>query len=272
MVQPLVFALGGATSVSLGLFLWLWMSRPRPLSWDGRPGMADDLISAAAIGIRRRLSPQALAQADVLRLSPRQLLWMGLGISAIVGLGVAALFPIRWMGIPAGIAAFYLAPSMSVKSQFKNYQRTMRMAFETQVLLLRIYFDLGMPVTTAFRTMRAALHGAAQYEVDRVLSDLAEGNGDAAFREWAERTQLMEYRLLADTIVQQRGRALRGNALDPLDTLLTANRQQSMKTLTDKLMSGGAAVPILSTLSVTTLYLYALMSNVQGLQALNFHF
>lgn len=271
-MQWITVGLVGLAGGSLGLALWWVLSPVRPLRWEVAPTGWRAGVVQVGERMRRRLAPEVLAQAEILQLSSWSLVWMAVGLAIIAGVGTAALLPVRWMGIPVAVAAFYVAPSMSIRRRFRAYQRQMRVAFESQVLLLRIYFDLGMSVTTAFRTMRSALHGSARQEVDRLLSDLAEGRRDGAFEEWGRRTQLMEYRLLADTIIQQRGRALRGAALDPLDTLLTANRQQSMKTLTDKLTAGAAAVPILSTLSITTLYLYALMSNIQGLQALNFYF
>lgn len=270
MLTPLILALSGVTTLSMGLLVWLLWSRPQSLSWAGSPSWSSGLLTRLGERTRRRLSSDVALQAEVLQIPSHELIGMGLGVALLVGLGVAALFPVRWLGILAALAAFYIGPSFSVRRRFKAYQQALRLGFETQVLLLRIYFDLGQSVTTAFRTMRTALHGYTLAEVDRLLGDLAQGQGDAAFKTWAGRTQLDEYRLLADTIVQQRGRALRGDALDSLDTLLTANRQQSMKTLTDRLTGGGALVPILATLSVTTLYLYALMSHIQGLGSLNF--
>ena len=263
--------LGGVTAASLGLGVGWALARPRPLRWTGIGGRVDGLVNALAGWLRRHLQPAVLTQADVLQIASRELLGIGLGAAVGVGLGVAVLFPVRWLGLFAAAAAFTLAPTVTVRRRFRAYQSAMQMAFEPQVLLLRIYFDLGMSLPMALRTLRDALHGAAQRELDRVLSDWAEGRRDAAFHAWAARTQLMEYRLLADTIVQQRGRALRGSALDPLDTLLVATRQQSMKTLTDQVLANAGVVPIVAAMALTLLYLYALVANVQGLQALHFH-
>jgi Flp pilus assembly protein TadB len=210
-------------------------------------------------------------EADVLHLSARHLLIWSIVLTLPLGVVLGLLTRTWWLGVILAVAGFYLLPNLRVRLSYKSYQTAMRIAFETQVLLLRIYFDLGMPVVTAFRAMRVAVSGVAQQEIDRVLSDLSAGQRDAAFEDWAQRTQLLEYRLLANTIVQQRGRALEGETMKPLEILLSANRQQTMKILTDKLMTSAAAVPILSTLAVLILYIYALMVNIRGMQALHFH-
>lgn len=270
-MTPWIDALGIAVVLSVGWGAWLAMTWPQPLSWHAPLPKWEQGLNEMARRVRLRLSPPVVAQADVLKISGQWLLGMGLSMGVLGGLMMALVLPWHWLGIPFGLVLFYVAPSWSVRRQFQRYQLIMRMAFETQVLLLRIYFDLGMSVTAALRAMRTALDSTARQEVERVLQDLAAGNQDQALLAWAERTQLMEYRLLARTIVQQRGRALRGEALEPLEVLLTANRQQSMKTLTDKLTSGAAIVPILSTFAVTLLYLYALMTSIHGLQNLQFH-
>ena len=264
-------ALVVGTAASMGLGVWLWSGRPRPLQWAALEGRAGGWGNALAAWVRRHLRPAVLAQAEMLEISSRELLGSGLVMAAIAGTVVGGFLPVHWLGLPIAAATFGVAPSLRVRWRFGAYQRAMRGAFEPHVLLLRIYFDLGMALPTALRLVREALSGDAQRAMDRLLGDLTEGHRDAALHAWAERTQLMEYQVLADTLVQQRGRALRGAALDPLDTLLTASRQQSMKTRTDRLLAGAPAIPILASLSVVLLYFYALIAGVQGLQALHFH-
>ncbi len=270
-LTPWAAGLSGLAAGSSAVLVGLLLSRPQPLRWAAGPRGVVGWINRYAAQTRRRLSPAVLAQADVLQLSARQVLALAAGGALVVGLVVAALLPVRWLGVPAAVTGFYLTPSLQVRQRFRAYQEAMRAAFEVQVLLLRIYFDLGFSVLEALRLMRSALYGPARQELDRLLSDLAEGRRDAAFHAWAARTGLLEYRLLADTSVQQRGRALRGDALDPLDTLLAANRQQSMKTLTDRLASSAATTPIVAVMAVVALYLYALFARVPGLHSLNLH-
>lgn len=266
------WVLMGAAGVSWGVVVWVGLSRPRRIRWTRPTGWLHRVIAGGAGRLWRQLSPTVLRQAETLHISSRDLFWSGLGWAVGTGVGVGVIATWRglpWMmGLVAAALAFYVAPSVTVRSRFRRYQNVMRLAFETQVLLLRIYFDLGMSLTTALRTMRDALGGHAQQELDQVLRDLATGQRAAALVAWADRTQLDEYLMLADTLVQQRGRALQGNALDPLDTLLTAGRQQSMKTLTNRLTAGASATPILATLALVILYLYALFASIPGMHAL----
>lgn len=263
--------LAGLAGGSAGAALWLVLSWPRALVWEAHSRWMGRRISQVARGMRRRLHPHVLIQADVLAWSPRQLFWRSMATAGVLGIGVGFIVGWLWGLIIAG-AAFYVAPAWMVRQEFRRYQRALAQAFETHVLLLHIYFELGMPLLTAFRQMRLALRGPAQAQMERLLGDFAQGHPDAALRAWAARTQLMAYRMLADTLIQQRGQVLQGGTLDPLDTLLSAQRTQTMKSQTSKLSSGAAIVPILATLAITLLYLYGLMANIPGLNALHFHF
>lgn len=254
-----------------GLTSWWLFMFPRPLRWVRVPRWGDVVLGALTAHLLRHLSQETARRARVLHLAPRKLLVWSVLMAFALGGTLGVVLHSVWVGGLVMVLGFYGLPSLRVSLSYQAYQRAMREAFETQVLLLRIYFDLGMPVIVAFRAMRIAVSGVAQREIDRVLSDEAAGARDQAFTDWAQRTQLLEYQLLANTIVQQRGRSLEGNALKPLEILLSANRQQTMKMLTDKLMTSAAAVPIFATLSVLILYLYALMVNIRGLSALHFH-
>lgn len=260
----------GVASGSVGGIVWLLLSVPRPLTWHRPPGRWSRGLGQAVQGIRRRLSPTVRRQADVLAWTPRQLFWQSVAMAGVLGTILMV-----WQGVVVGlgvaVAGFYVAPAVLVRRRFHHYQEALAAAFETHVLLLRIYFDLGMPLLTALRQMRAALRGPAHTELDRLLGELVQGPTTHALRAWADRTQLMEYRMLADTLMQQQGEALRGEALAPLDTLLTAQRTQTMKNRTDKLTSGAAIVPILATVAITLLYLYGLMVHIPGVHALHFH-
>ena len=266
-----LWAAAMVVTFSTGLVVWWLLMVPRPLRWVRVPSWGDVLLTGLTAHLFRHLSQETARRAQVLHLAPRKLLVWSLLMALMVGVALGFVLHAVWVGGVLTVLGFYGLPSLRVSLSYQAYQRAMREAFETQVLLLRIYFDLGMPVVVAFRAMRIAVSGVAQREIDRVLSDEAAGARDQAFTDWAQRTQLLEYQLLANTIVQQRGRSLAGNALKPLEILLSANRQQTMKMLTDKLMTSAAAVPIFATLSVLILYLYALMVNIRGLSALHFH-
>ena len=258
-------------TLAAGALTWLLLSYPRPLRWTQMPRMGEVILAGLSRHLFRHLNAATAEKARVIQLTPRRLFVWSFGMALGLGLVSGLITRTWWFGCVIAVGSFYLLPAFRVSLSYKSYQRAMREAFDTQVLLLRIYFDLGMPVILAFRAMRMAVYGVAQGEIDRVLSDEAAGARDQAFTDWAQRTQLLEYQLLANTIVQQRGRALAGDALKPLEILLNANRQQNMKMLTDKLMTSAAAVPILATMSVLLLYFYALIAGLHGLSALNFH-
>lgn len=263
------WGLAGVVGFAAALLIGVLLSSPPALTWQRRISWRTKLITGMGERIRKGLTPEAVLQADVLGLSPMNLILMGLTAAVVLG-GLTAVFlrPARWLGVFTAIGGFYLGPSWIVGRRFREYQQAMQTAFETHVLLLQIYLSLRQPIATALKTMRGALNGSPQHELDRLLGDMTAGRGDYAFTRWANRTQLPEYRMLADTIIQQRGRGLTGDSLEPLDTLLAANRQQNMRSLTNLLSAGGFIVPMLCALAIATLWLYGLFSGVPGLSEL----
>ncbi len=257
---------GGAVALVVGVSL---MRRPA-LSWQPSRRLGFHLLSGVGNRMKKGLTPEAVRQADVLGLTPTDLVLMGLMATVVLGGGTAIIFrPAPWLGVLTAAAGFYLGPSWIVGHRFRAYQKAMQTAFETHVLLLQIYLSLRKPIAIALKTMRSALSGHSQHELDRLLAELTAGRGERAFTTWADRTQLPEYRMLADTIVQQRGQGLTGESLEPLDTLLAANRQENMRSLTNLLSAGGFVVPMLCALAIATLWLYGLFSGVPGLSELH---
>ncbi len=269
MLHGLTWAPAVVVGAVVALVAWALLSRPAPLTWHYEPRWGVRFIGNVGIRLQKGLTPDAVTRAEVLGITPRDLVLMGL-IAGLVGGGLGAVFiqPFRWIGVVIGALMFYIAPSSIVNSRFKNYQQAMQTAFENHVLLLQIYLSLRKPIMTALKAMRDTLSGYPQRELDQLLADLTDHRGDQAFVEWGHRTQLPEYRLLANTIVQQRRRTLNGDSLEPLDTLLAANRQENMLSLTNRLGAGGVIVPMLATFAIATLWMYGLFAGVSGLSSL----
>lgn len=266
MVDRLAVWMGAG---SLGLLVWLIVRRPRPWRWSsGGPAWSARL----AAGITRLTNTRVVAAARVLALRPRH--WIGFSAAGagIGAVGFGLLVPVHPVGaVLGGALGAVVGPGVGVRRRYRAYQAALRQAFPAQVLLLRIYLDLGVPVMDAFRLMRGALLGPARRELDHLLYALATGDPDAALRAWAARTGLMEYQVLADTLVRQRQQALTGDALDPLDTLLTARQEAVMQTLTDQAVSLAAVPPLVASLALAGLYLYALFQHIPGLGGVMAH-
>ena len=263
----------------LGLFIivgvlwgiWGWsllamIDAPIPLSrWTIQP------LIPRFQWIESRLSPIHLEEYRILEMTPGQLL----GVGILIGLGIAGLFVIVHHPVfaPVGFAfGIGFGPQWWIQSRYQAFQQSLRRDFPTLIMLLQIYFDLNMSLLDALRRIREALSPFGKREIDRVLSGFAEDRGDAALTEWGRRSHIVEYQLLASTLVAQRGMQLRSDMLTPLNTLLNTARQQALRSQTRRLNALAVLTPSLAVFSLVILYFFSMIARITGLSVVAHYF
>lgn len=257
----------GIWVMALSVMMTQMLLRPHPLRW-GSPSNARAAESGWIPRWFSSLKPEVIDRASILGIAPKRL-----ALSVVLLLGGYIIFclvfpPLGIKGLVLIVPAIFVLPRTLVNRRYKRYQLDMQRAFETHVILFRIYFGLGFSLSQSLRLMHTSLRGYAKQEIAHLLDDLTTGRGDAALVDWGSRIGLMEYEVLSSTLVQQHGRALTASTLDPLDTLVTASLEQTMRRGTDKMVSKAAMIPIIATMSTGILYMFGLFSGIPGLSSI----
>ena len=248
-------------TVLLTWTLWQAVNFPPRISWTHDATIWDVLATHTDQWIRSRWAEQTRQQADILRIKFATILQYLVISAGGAGVVLWIFFAKVWIVILVGMAAAgYWGPSWIIGRRFKQYQGFLRRDFAPLVLILRIYFDLGIPVTQALLAASRALGRTSQREINRLLTAMHSGqDGSEAMNLWGKRPRLMEYRLLADTIAQNWQASLTGQALAPLDTLIEANREQGTRSLADRLDAVATIVPILAAFGILVLVIFSLL-------------
>jgi hypothetical protein len=257
LVWPFWVAGGGLLTWAL----WQAVNFPQRISWTQDTTIWDTLAQHADQWIRSRWAEHTRIQARILRITFAVILQYMVYSAAAAGAVLWIFVPHLWLVILLGMAgAGYWGPSWIIQRRFKQYQGFLRRDFAPLVLILRIYFDLMMPVDQALLAASRALGKTSQREINRLLTAIHTGaGGSQALTEWGKRPQLMEYRLLADTITQNWQASLTGEALAPLDTLIESNREQGTRSLADRLDAVATIVPILAAFGILVLVIFTLL-------------
>ncbi|AEJ40813.1 hypothetical protein TPY_2653 [Sulfobacillus acidophilus TPY] len=257
----------------IGIFwgIWGWLlltllETPRALSWRTK-----NAESSRFQWIESRLSPFLLDEYRILSLTPGQLL----GVGGLIGFGTALLLIVVHHPLlaPLGFGAgLWFGPQWWIQSQYQTFQRQLRQDFPTIIMLLQIYFDLNMSLLDALRRIRGALSSSGRREIDRILSGFAEDRGDESLTEWGRRSHIVEYQLLASTLIAQRGMQLRSDMLTPLNTLLNTARQQALRSQTRRLNALAVLTPSLAVFAVVILYFFSMIAHISGLSLVTHYF
>ncbi len=254
--------------VVTGLFItaiWLSFNHPHSLTWNQNQTFWEHIATNFDTWIRARWVEKTRRQALILRITP-QVLLQYIVISAVSVMAIIwFLFHNIFLIVILGALAGYFSPTWIINRRFKQFQGFLRRDFAPLVLILRIYFDLNLPVDQAFLASSQALGKTSQKEIHRLLTAINTGaDAQHAMEDWGKRPNIMEYRLLSETIAQNWGSSLTGDALTPLDTLIEANREQGTRSLTDRLDAVSTMVPILSAFGILIMVMFILLYSSFG--------
>lgn len=272
-VPPIAYRAGLSLLVAAVIFVFvnLLVSWPVPISRGSRGLLSSLDVTKIGDWMKKRFTPEVARRANIVEIQSSELLIGSVAVAVgfvVIGYLMMPKYLDFSLIVPAAIG-FIITPSYLVRRKYKAYQQELLRNFPKTVMLLRIYFDLGFTLLDALKQVRLALSGYSLMEMDRVLQTMAIGNQNKAFKDWAERADLMEYNLLSDTITQQQGRSLKGEILKPLDTLIEASQNQNVRSITEKISSMSSAIPITATMGTVIIYMYSIFAGITGLQALH---
>lgn len=255
----LAVGLAGLFSAS---FIWQLANPPRPLGWTPPTSWMDRTAGRMDTWLRRRWNVRTRQQAEILALPS----WRVLGFYALAALGGGLVGYDLLHGVIGAIVIGGLlawkGPAWLINRQFQTRRATLARDFPPLVLMLRIYLDLGEPLAEALKHTRPALSRLGRHELDRLLSGIDAGTGDreVALKQWARRSGIQAYALLADTLAQGWGQGLTAESLVPLDTLIQSSREQGTRALTERLDGMATFVPVIAAFGVMAVLLYAMLA------------
>jgi len=263
MTVPLM-ALTAAAGLFGGRAVWLALHPPMPVQFNPSQPWTTRLTEAAVRVMQARWQAETRRQAAVLRLPTAQVALFPIVTGVGAGLVADLLIHVPLVALAAALVGAWKGPAWIIGQLFRARAAALARDFAPLVLMLRIYLDLKHPLPEAFRQTRPALSRAGRAELDRLLAAMGGGQRQAALKTWAARTGYGPYRILADTLAQGWDQGLAGATLDPLDTLIQAQREQGARSLTDRLDVTSTVVPVLAMLGVVGVVMYGLFANALG--------
>lgn len=248
----------GVAALLIMAAVWRALHPPRPVGFVHPKPWTVRLAEWADTRIRSGWNPVTQRQAQILKITPLTLVAMTAALGAVGWVIGTTLIHSQLLAVVLAGVMGWKGPALMIGRRFKRRRAILDRDFPPMVLLLRIYLDLGVAVPQSFQRTRTALSRTGRAEIDRMLSGLGLGAHAEALRDWAQRTGLVSYRLLADTIAQGWDQGLTGEALTPLDTLIQSSREQGTRSLTDRLDGVGTLVPIIAAFGVMIVIFYAM--------------
>lgn len=252
----------GLISVA-GLFtmgtLWRLLHPPRAADWTVPVPWFERGLAGLDARLRQGWNSKTQRQAATLAMPSWHV--VGLMLTALAGGVLVGLDVGQGWILALGIGGLlaWKGPAWVIGRRFRSWQTQMARDFPPLVLMLRIYLDLGEPLTEALAHTRPALSRHGQSELDRLGAALQTGERQTALKTWARRTDLSSYALLADTLAQGWDQGLTADVLTPLDTLILASREQGTRSLTARLDGMATIVPIIAAFGELLVVLYALL-------------
>jgi tight adherence protein B len=206
---------------------------------DVQASLFNDLkqMSAAVASTRSswRAALRDIVEQSGLRIQPRVLLGVSAGLGAALGV-VAVILARRWWAAPAGLAPGLVAPTLYVCMKRRLRMRKLIMQLPETFDLIGRAVRAGQTVPAAFQLVADDLQPPICEEFQRCYEQQNLGMSfDAALRNLARRTGIMEMRILAIALLVQARTG--GNLHELLNNLATMVRtriklQQKVKALT----------------------------------------
>lgn len=259
MMLEVMWGLVGVAGLLGGGFMWMALTPPQAIGWRPTSPWLDRVLLHLDQRLRARWNRKTQQQAEILEIPSWKVLAIyGMAASGggLVGYDLSHTIIV---GMAVALLAAWKGPAWIIGKQFQGRQKSLFRDFPPLVLMLRIYLDLGEPLPEALGHTRPALSRIGQAEINRLLSALQMGVRQAGLKQWAKRTGLMNYLLLADTLAQGWDHGLTADVLMPLDTLIKASREQGTRALTDRLDGMATIVPVIAAFGVMAVLLYALL-------------
>lgn len=255
--------LGGAAGVGYGVYTL--SHRPARISWRGHPPSATAFFAAVLARLQARWRGTLPEAQRTLKITSGQMLAQYGAVTALVGLALTLVLHLTpAVSLPVGALAAFFAVPWFVLRRYGQYQNQVASNLPTLVLLLQFYLSLDYPVLQALGACLPALGPFGQHEVGRVVGDLRKGAHTGAFRDSQTRIGRLYWRMLMDTLAQSWGHEMTGAALDPLTTMLRAQRDEDARLLTSSVDAVSTAVPILAVLGGVIAFLFFLLASSLG--------
>lgn len=254
---------GGAAVAAWGVYTL--SHRPTRISWRVRRQTATAWITAFLTRLQarwRRTLPHAQA---ALRITSAQMIAQYAGAALLVTLALALIARVSpLLSLPLGAVSAWLLVPWVILRRYGQYQNQVASNLPTLVLLLQFYLSLDYPILQALQASLPAMGPFGQAEVTQIIGDLQHGENTGAFRASQSRIDRLYWRMLMDTLAQSWGHEMTGAALDPLTTMLRAQRDERARLLTSSVDAVSTAVPILAVMGGVIAFLFFLLASSLG--------
>lgn len=214
-----------------------------------------DVLRAIGQALTHQLAAPVVHATDAMGWPLARVVWI---TGLLTGLGILFASTLWWwlglvLAIPLGYGAWRFAGHM-VLTQYKVWQRRMVAGLPAMLAVLRVQLDLGRTVPDALMAVLPGVQDPLRHELSRTLSDMtwaasraSQGHRSAearhALKRLADRVDRLEFRTVADTLIQTWDAKLSGEALEPLQDLLRITREQEAEELTGRLDMTMTAAP-----------------------------
>lgn len=216
--------------------------------------------------MQQRWSAQVLAEMAVLGWSPALVAVFVAAFAALAGLPVLAVTHRVIVALIAGLLAGWFGPQLWVHRNFVGWQQELARDFVPLILLLSVYFDLGLSPERAVEEVLPAMGPATAAQLRILLTQWHQqiDTPGRILRAWAARIKLMPYQQLADVLAHHLDRGMSGEALRPLRTLVSAEQQQGARALADRVDQQVTVVPAVALLGLMMIIIYTFFAHGLG--------
>jgi len=256
---------GGGVSLLLWSWVGLWRNE-KALTFIPHTSWRVRWRDAFVRFLQRRWSAKILEESAVLGWTPATISFWALLFAAFVGLPTVIVTHNRLLALVfAGVGA-WLGPQFWIHRNFVGWQQELMRDFVPLVLLLSVYFDLGLSPERAFEEALSAVGEQTAKQIRLLLAQWHQSNTSPAaiIQAWAAPFKLMPYQQLADVLAHHLDRGLSGAALKPLHTLITAQQQQGARAMADRVDQQVTVVPALVVLGLMIMVMFTFFAHGLG--------
>lgn len=259
--------LAGGAGASLWIVTWvaLWRTA-RPLTFAPETPWRVRARDAVVRFMQRRWSARILEEMAVLGWPPAMAGFWALFFAALGGVPALLVSRSSLVALCVAGGAGWIGPQLWIHRNFVSWQQDLLRDFVPLVLLLSVYFDLGLSPERALEEALPAMGVNTAAQIRFLLTSWHEqvDTPAGALQTWAARLKLLPYQQLADVLAHHLDRGLSGDALKPLHTLISAQQQQSARALADRVDQQITVVPALAMMGLMLIVLFTFFAHGLG--------